>query len=281
MSHTYKTVAITLMFLSILGLGCGNKAGAPGSADERVLARIGPFGLTVADFKEQANPFLINKYASLPAVKQKEQVLEELIMKEVFLQEAQKMNLDKEKSFMKEIEGYWEQALMKSLINRKLMEFSEGITVSQQEILEEYSLMKRNLLVEMVVFNDKPEADKLSQAQANFDEARQVLKGKILWESPADWYASSDLPQKISSVLFSLKPGQTSIPIEYNGNWIVVRLLEERVCNIGPLENLRPRIAQVISGRKKEALIEKWSLEIRKKTHVSIDKELLKEIRLK
>ena len=223
----------------------------------------------------------MKKYSSYSSLKQKDQVLEELITKEVLLQEAQRLNLDKQKSFMKEIEGYWEQALMKSLINRKLKEFSGLVQVSDQDILEGYSRLKRRVSAELIIFNDQSDAVKLSKATAGFDQAKQSLGTRIAWESPEDWYDYNELPQKLENVLFSMNPGQVSLPIEYNNSWVVIRAVNEETQPVAALEELKPRIIKDVIRKKKELLLDNWISGLRKKANVKVYPEILDAVDLK
>jgi len=61
-----------------------------------------------------------------------------LLEKEILLQEAQQQGLDREKDFMRSIESYWEQALLKLLLQRKSREISGMIHVYDNEIEEYY-----------------------------------------------------------------------------------------------------------------------------------------------
>ena len=276
---SFANVIFTGIFiLSFFVSGCMNN---PPGVKEKVVAKIDKFELTVDDFKEGVNPLLVKKYSVHSSKQQKDQILEELIAKEILLQEAQRLNLDKQRSFMKEIEGYWEQALMKSLINKKLKELSALVQVNSKDILEEYAHMKLRINAQMVLFNGKPDAEKLSKATANFDEIKQALKSKIAWEVPADWYIVNDLPQKLEDVIFSMKMGEVSAPVEYDGSWIVVRVLNEEPQQVGTLEELKPRITEDIVRKKKEALLNNWILELRSKANVKIYRETLSGVDLR
>ncbi len=265
---------ILLLFIS----GCGQKHE---TRDDRVLAKINDYELKVSDLKEAADPALLKQYASYSPIKDKEQLLEALISKEVLLQEAQKLDLDKEKSFMKEIEGYWEQALLKSLISKRIKELAVNITVTDREIANEYDRLKRKVLVELVIFSDRASAEKLAKSSADFDAVKQALKSHIISEVPADWYASRDLPPAIENVLFSTRPGTLSGPIEYNNSWIILRVLNEEERVIKPLEELKAQIANNIMRVKKQEVLEKWSAELRRKASVKINRDVLKGIDLR
>jgi hypothetical protein len=68
-----------------------------------------------------------------------------LIEKEVLLQEAQRQGIDMEKDFMKSIENYWEQALLRILIERKSKEISRLTHVYDNEVEEYYKNSGENL----------------------------------------------------------------------------------------------------------------------------------------
>ncbi len=128
MKHTRMIVLLIVISLGLLPVyGCGkSKAVAGGS---KVVARINNYEMTVNDFKEEAGRGMSAS---------KEGLLEELIIKKVLLQEAQRQNFDKDKAFMKEIERYWEQALLKLLIKKKLREISQSLVIDENEVKSEY-----------------------------------------------------------------------------------------------------------------------------------------------
>ena len=273
-----KIPIIFSIFLLIFVCGCGNKGA---KNDDRVLAKVNNYELRVSDFKEAADPALLRRYASYSPSQGKEQLLETLISKEVLLQEAQKLNLDKEKSFMKEIEGYWEQALLKSLINKKIKELSPNIIVTDDEIANEYNRLKYKVLAELYIFSDKAPAEQLSKSGVNFDQVKETLKAQMVSEMPADWYISTDLPQKLDSYLFAMKPGELSPAIEYNDSWVVLKVLNIEERAIAPLQELKSRIREDIIRIKREDLMESWSAALRKKASIKINKDILKSIDLK
>lgn len=119
-----KTLMILVVAaqLSLFVCGCGEqKEVLPG---DKVVARINDYTMTVEDFRNGAR-----------AVRgTKDEVLEELITRNILIQEAQAENFDKDKAFMKEIERYWEQALLKLLIKKKTAEFSAAFKGDQEKV---------------------------------------------------------------------------------------------------------------------------------------------------
>ena len=126
-----------LIALSFILAGCGFKSGTQENQDNRIVAKIDDYELTVSDFKEEAAVLYSNRYPlDNPDVAKKE-LLEDLIRKKILIQEAQKQNFDKDKAFMKEIERYWEQALLKLLFKKKAEELSREINVDKKEVRDE------------------------------------------------------------------------------------------------------------------------------------------------
>lgn len=123
MKHFILAVIITALFMS----GCCGRTEKCAADKSRVIVRINDYDLTLNDFQEEARFMLPDKLAASDAVKAKEDALDKLITKKILLQEAQRESFDKDQKFMKEIERYWEQALLKLLINKKIDDFSKKL----------------------------------------------------------------------------------------------------------------------------------------------------------
>lgn len=133
-----KNTIITISFLAagaVLFYGCGK---TKEKGESPVVAVINSYKLTVDDFRDEAKLTMHTKALSDDPLKAKEEFLEEIITKKILIQEAQKENFDKDKTFMKEIERYWEQALLKLLVKKKMKEFSGEAIVRNDEIQAEY-----------------------------------------------------------------------------------------------------------------------------------------------
>jgi hypothetical protein len=119
-------LGIFLALLAIAGCCCkssDDKACAKGSA----VAKINNYVMTSADFQEEASFAAPTILMSTNPDQAKEKALNELIIRKILLQEAQKKNFDKDQAFRKEIEKYWEQALLKLLMKEKIKEISKKI----------------------------------------------------------------------------------------------------------------------------------------------------------
>ena len=273
-------VIITSIVCGIVFSGCGGGSGDAASGDTRVIARVNDYQLTVTDFRNETDFRFINRYLPADPLKAKEKILEGLITKNVLLQEAQAQELDKNKAFMREIERYWQQALLKTLLKRKSEELSRSIRVEDSEVLNEYQRMKRRILAEIVMLKDRPSAKKLSEAGDSFEETKNSLAEEIVSYESADWWILGDLPQGLEDALFSLKPGRLSPPAKFGSDWAVIRALEEEPREIEPYEAIAPRIGKNIHKSKTEKALDKWIADLKERASVSINGRLLNEIEI-
>lgn len=129
-------VLILILIIALSLAACGRKEGP-----ERIVAAINDYRMTVEDFNYESKEVLrMGKVlGDFPATK--EDILDALITKEILLQEAQKEGLDKDRNFMKSMELYWEQTLIKNLLMKKSREILETVMVYEDEIADYYNKM--------------------------------------------------------------------------------------------------------------------------------------------
>ncbi|OGW93129.1 MAG: hypothetical protein A3G36_03440 [Omnitrophica bacterium RIFCSPLOWO2_12_FULL_45_13] len=251
------------------------------AGSDRIIANVEGCEITVDDFKEAARASLSNKYASADNLKTKFDILDDLITKKLLILEAQNKNFDKDAAFLKEIQHYWEQALIKRVLNEKLSELSLKIDVKDSEAEKEYARMRQKILAQTVILHNKKAAEELSNAADNFDETKAKYKDDIVLDEPDKWYLYGDLPRYIEDIVFDLKQGETSAPIAYGSNWMVVRVLGEEKGQIESFEKAANSIRQNIFQRKREELFEKWMTTLRSNSSIDISIKNLKKTEVK
>lgn len=129
----FKTVLVTVIVLSTLLAPVFAMAGEPRGGDDKVLARINNYTLTIADFESESQGKLPSGLSAADLEKAKVGLLDDLITKKLLIQEAQKQKFDKDKAFIKEMERYWEQALLKLLYNKKSRELLREISKDESD----------------------------------------------------------------------------------------------------------------------------------------------------
>ncbi|OIQ01658.1 MAG: hypothetical protein AUK55_01280 [Syntrophobacteraceae bacterium CG2_30_61_12] len=123
--------AICLMIPVFLLLSCGNQ----GQPDGKAVARINGYAITAADFRrELAEHTYFNDIAAV-SLDDKRRVLDERIMRELFIQAAVRDELHKDEAFRQAIEKYWEQILVTMLLKKQADQLSRDILVTREEVL--------------------------------------------------------------------------------------------------------------------------------------------------
>ena len=127
----YLYLLLVLMFM----LGCGR---AP---KEQALAKINSYEITKAEFEEE---FKASPYSRNDTLASRREFLETLIDRKLILQDAQKQGLDKNKSFLKMIERFWEQSLLKLTLETKSELIVATVKISDKNIEEAYQKMVKD-----------------------------------------------------------------------------------------------------------------------------------------
>lgn len=133
MKKRYGQMIFVSIFLAFF-FGCSQETGEKGA----VLSRINDYELTLNEFERQLTAELeLDKTFKLTR-EAKVHFLEDLIRKELLLQEAKRRKLDRREAFVQAMERYWESTLIRDLIEVKGKEIEEKTYVSQEEIKDRY-----------------------------------------------------------------------------------------------------------------------------------------------
>lgn len=113
---------------------------------KEVIATVGNYSLYKEDLLSELSlypPEYLNNAT-------KEQVLNDIIEKKVLLLEAQRQGLDRNPEFMKMVERFWEQSLLRSLLNKKSDEILSSIPQSDKDRNRKASGMIKSWIVDLV-----------------------------------------------------------------------------------------------------------------------------------
>ena len=114
---------------------------------QQAVAQVNNYTITVDDFNHEVG-FLrpvFHSIAAIPPAELRLGILDEMINRELLLEEAQKINIDKDPEFMRQIENFWRLSLIKELLKHKMAELRASTTVSDEEIKAEYDLEKSQM----------------------------------------------------------------------------------------------------------------------------------------
>lgn len=251
-------IKVMVLLLAVFIAGC-DKA-KEYSPQDKCVAVINNYTLTVSDFKDGLKTALAQKSLAEDPARAKREILEELITRKVLIQEAQRENFDKQEKFMKEIERYWEQALLKFFLRKKAQEISESIRADKGEVAAEYEKMKKRIFAEITVYDNK---------------------GKAVSGPKTEWISYGDLPGRLEDAAFSLKAQDEGKRIPYEENTVYIKVIKTEPVEVAPLDKVEPEIIQNILNKTKEAIFEKWIANLKKDSSIRINEKVLDEIEVK
>lgn len=127
--------ALYLIFIVLLIMNLNSCAREKPSKE--VLATIDDYTLYTEDFLFETQLYPPSHLERLT----KEQILDDLIQKKLLLLEAQRQDLDKDPAFMKMVEHFWEQSLLRSLLEKKSKEILSSLKVPEEERSQKASQM--------------------------------------------------------------------------------------------------------------------------------------------
>lgn len=108
-----------------------------------VIADINGYKLTQADFLGQLKAEVEFDRDFKVTREAKQELLEQIIRRELLIQEAQRQRLDRQARFVRAIERYWESTLIRDLLELKGQQIDETLIVSQTDTQTHYDQLKQ------------------------------------------------------------------------------------------------------------------------------------------
>ncbi len=120
-----KRCAFFLLTVFLLGSGCGQKQDTLVGGD--AVVTVNNYSIMRDEFESE---FKASSYGQINTPASRQNFLNTLIDRKLILQYAQAEGLDKEKNFLKSIEKFWEQSLLKIALDKKTKEIEAKITMA-------------------------------------------------------------------------------------------------------------------------------------------------------
>ena len=152
-----RKISVAIIVLSFLFTiyGCAPK--------DKTAVKIGSIEITQKEFE---TAFKKSSNSINPAKESRKQFLQALISRKLILKEAEKMGLDKDQEFLDSVQIFWEQSLLRLMLNEKIKELSAPIMVTEPEVRAYYEQHKAE-------FTGKNEADAIKQIALELFKEKQ------------------------------------------------------------------------------------------------------------
>jgi peptidyl-prolyl cis-trans isomerase C len=198
-------------------------------------------------------------------------VKEELVNREILMQEADKLGL----SSSPEVKAQMEMARQAIIIRALVADYVKKNPVSEAEIKAEYDKFKaqagdkeyhaRHILVEKEE-DAKAIIDKLKSGAKFEDLAKQSKDpGSAANGGDLDWAPPTAFVKPFSDAMTSLKPGQfTETPVKTQFGYHVIKLEDSRPAKVPTFEEVKPQITESLQQQKLQA----YQQELKKKAKI-------------
>jgi len=179
-----------------------------------------------------------------------DEYIDSIITEQLLIQEAVGQNIHKEESFRLAVEQYYEQSLIKILLDRKLAGLE--VKVTPEEIQKYKQLAGSKVLISKFGFSSLEKA-----TEGPYNNPKQI-------ESEFE-----DLADALKFIILDLAPGTMSAPVDA-GMSITVYRLE----NTTPLPSSQTaqydsdQIKQFILDQKREQLMEEWTRKLKENAEI-------------
>lgn len=132
---TMKRKSISLACLAVfVAFTLLNTSCARQTKSEDAALVINSYTITANEFNE-----LFKEVNIEDTPKARQAFLNNLIARKLLLQEAEREGLDKQKDFLKAVENFWQQSLIKIMVDKKVKEISSTLQVSDKEVEDFYN----------------------------------------------------------------------------------------------------------------------------------------------
>jgi len=122
-----KFFLVISVFLFICGC-------TPQEKNKQILAKINNYEVSAHEFEQE---FQDSAYSRTDTLEARKEFLNLLINQKLILQDAQAKGLDRNASFLKMIEKFWEQSLLKLVLDKKSAEISKTLRTTDRESARE------------------------------------------------------------------------------------------------------------------------------------------------
>lgn len=187
----------------------------------------------------------------------KNDLVQSLIDKELLIQEAKRLGIDQEEAFRQSIQNFYEQSLIKILLERKTTSLAAEVTDAEAD--NYIRLLDKNIHLTITEYADIATAEN-KENESNRAETVALFQ---------------NLSAEIRYLLLSLKAGESSQPMPTQDGFIVYRLdtVEPSLEKELPPPD-KKKVQRVIREYKKEKTLNDWMQALREKADIRVfDKE--------
>jgi peptidyl-prolyl cis-trans isomerase C len=256
MRHLFAPILVVLALVACAG-----------SSSRQVVAVVNGEKIAAADVEAM----LPQNLDSMRADTVKKQVLDGMIIRKLFAQEAKREGLEKDAEYQVELE-------QKALLEQRLYDTTTapGNHLSEQEVQTAYKLMQTEAHLKLIAVSEESLAKRLSaelDRGAVFESlaARYSKRPSAIAGGDEGFTSLLLIPEPLRTRVTVLKPGEhtqpTPVTDEWQTTWQIATLVETRPANPAPppLDSIRPAFEKRLMQLQRREIAHEYMAKLRER----------------
>lgn len=267
MSRTAAALSWALCGALLVGAGCRSQEARESS---EAVAFVNGHPIPAEDLRREIELRRRNDPDFKPTPEAIREQIEVLVTRRLLIQEAQDRRLTEDQRFTRTIRTFWEQTLVRLLLERFHDEIQSLTPVTDADIDRYYAQMGYKATLQVL---DAPTREQALAAAQTLREG-----GQVAWSQTIGPVRYDELRAEPLEETFALNPGEVKVFSHENGrNW-VVRLSAKEADPAPPLEEVRPKIEALLRARNERRAFDRWLSEKRAAAKVELRPEHFEKV---
>ncbi len=187
--------------------------------------------------------------------------LDIMIHRKLLLQEAMRRRLPERETFVNTIRNFWEQTLIKELMDQMGAELRDATAVEEKDIQDFYSKLDNRVTFQIAHASGKENAQHL------LEQARQ---GKsIAWDGQVGPSSYDEINVGALQKAFGSPMGEANI-FEESGQYFVIRLSARQPVSRPPLGDIKEKIKLNILRQKEGMALQQWLAGVKDRANIRV-----------
>lgn len=227
--------------------------------DDKAVASVN--GAVISE--EQLNNYMTVVSRGRPGALTKQDALDDLIVTEVALQQAQKAKLDDREDVQAQIR----EATKKIILSTWTREQSESIKITDADLKAAYEKRmegqeKSEYKARHILLKTEDEAKAVIKELADGGDFAKLAKEKSTGPSATKggdlgWFKTSTMVPPFAKAIAAMKKGDiTQEPVKTSFGWHVIKLEDQREAQLPALEQLKPQLKLMLVKEKMIAMLD-------------------------
>ena len=265
-----KRIALLILVCVFWGMGLVGCA----KRENKVVAKVDDRKITLGDLEDRFFAQMKMAAASGVNIPEQEDILKDMVKREVLIVSAYKQGLDKDQKIDSSAKEREKGLLMDELYNLEIVSKSKP---TSSEVKSFYNHLKEKIRARHILVKTKGEADSIYNELtkgANFEElAKRKSIDPFTAQQGGDlgFFAWGGMVEPFQKTAFSLKPKEISKPVKTQFGWHIIKLEERQKAEPPDFKTNQEAFSQQLERTRQMELINRYLDQLEKRQNLKVD----------